>query len=93
VQCIRISLTDWRGRNDSAGPLQAPVLIQSTFNISEVADTFVDMSSWTKGIVFINGFNLGRYWNVGPQQTLFLPGPFLKIGMNTVSYSIFNSLT
>jgi beta-galactosidase len=48
------------------------------------SDTFLDMSSWTKGIVIVNGFNLGRYWNVGPQQTLYVPAPVLKAGKNEI---------
>lgn len=39
---------------------------------------------WGKGVVFINGLNLGRYWSIGPQQTLYLPGPFLNSGINQV---------
>uniref|UniRef100_A0AAQ5ZY52 Beta-galactosidase n=1 Tax=Amphiprion ocellaris TaxID=80972 RepID=A0AAQ5ZY52_AMPOC len=39
---------------------------------------------WEKGVVFINGLNLGRYWSIGPQQTLYLPGPFLNSGINQV---------
>ncbi|XP_016397409.1 beta-galactosidase-1-like protein 2 [Sinocyclocheilus rhinocerous] len=39
---------------------------------------------WRKGVVFINGQNIGRYWDAGPQQALFLPGPFLNSGMNQV---------
>ena len=42
------------------------------------------MSSWQKGYVFVNGYNLGRYWNKGPQQKLFLPGVWLKKGVNEV---------
>jgi beta-galactosidase len=42
------------------------------------------MSGWGKGIVFVNGINLGRYWKVGPQQTLYLPGCFLKKGKNQI---------
>lgn len=79
------SLTGWR-TNDGAVPLKAPVLVQSSFVIDgQPSDTFVDMSGWSKGIVFINGFNLGRYFNVGPQQTLYVPAPFLRFGENTVS--------
>lgn len=40
---------------------------------------------WTKGNVFVNGFNLGRYWNEGPQKTLYVPAPILKPGVNKVS--------
>ncbi|XP_013882681.1 beta-galactosidase-1-like protein 2 [Austrofundulus limnaeus] len=48
------------------------------------SDTFVKMPGWAKGIVFINGLNLGRYWSIGPQQALYLPGPFLNSGINQV---------
>ncbi|XP_022050637.1 beta-galactosidase-1-like protein 2 isoform X1 [Acanthochromis polyacanthus] len=48
------------------------------------SDTFVKMPGWEKGVVFINGLNLGRYWSIGPQQTLYLPGPFLNSGINQV---------
>jgi beta-galactosidase len=43
------------------------------------------MSKWSKGFVFVNGHNLGRYWNAGPQQTLYLPGCWLKKGTNTIT--------
>lgn len=46
------------------------------------ADTFLLMDQWTKGVVFCNGFNLGRYWNKGPQQTLYVPAPLLRQGDN-----------
>ncbi|XP_072810120.1 beta-galactosidase-1-like protein 2 isoform X6 [Vicugna pacos] len=47
-------------------------------------DTFIKMQDWTKGVVFINGQNLGRYWNIGPQETLYLPGPWLQPGANEI---------
>ncbi|WP_294957416.1 beta-galactosidase family protein [uncultured Flavobacterium sp.] len=59
-----------------------PVLYESIVNINKPADTFLDMSVWGKGIVFVNGHNLGRYWKVGPQQTLYVPGCWLKAGEN-----------
>ena len=43
------------------------------------------MRKFGKGIVFVNGHNLGRYWSIGPQQTLYLPGCWLKKGINTIS--------
>jgi beta-galactosidase len=51
-----------------------------TFQVTKTGDTFLDMHLWGKGIVFVNGHNLGRYWQVGPQQTLYLPGCWLKKG-------------
>uniref|UniRef100_UPI0037E7EAE8 beta-galactosidase-1-like protein 2 n=1 Tax=Semicossyphus pulcher TaxID=241346 RepID=UPI0037E7EAE8 len=47
-------------------------------------DTFIKLPGWGKGVVFINGKNLGRYWSTGPQQTLYLPGPWLHRGNNQV---------
>jgi beta-galactosidase len=45
------------------------------------------MRGWHKGIVFVNGFNIGRYWKQGPPQTLYIPSPLLKEGENTVEIS------
>nr|KAF6465269.1 galactosidase beta 1 like 2 [Rousettus aegyptiacus] len=47
-------------------------------------DTFMKLEGWEKGVVFINGQNLGRYWNIGPQETLYLPGAWLDPGINQV---------
>lgn len=61
-----------------------PTLYDGTFEIKHIGDTFLDMEDWGKGIVFVNGINLGRYWKVGPQQTLYVPGCFLKKGRNRI---------
>lgn len=61
-----------------------PALYQGAFNLTKTGDTFLDMRDWGKGIVFVNGINIGRYWSVGPQQTLYLPGCWLKKGKNTI---------
>ena len=60
----------------------SPVVYQGTFDLNETGDTFIDMEQWGKGIIFINGINIGRYWKVGPQQTLYIPGVWLKKGTN-----------
>ena len=57
---------------------------KATFNINKVGDTFIDMSTWGKGFVYVNGHNLGRFWEVGPQQTLYCPGCWLKEGDNEI---------
>lgn len=65
---------------------EVPVLYSGTFslasNFTEAAqlDTFVSIPNGVKGVVWVNGFNLGRYWVIGPQQSLYLPGPVLKAG-------------
>lgn len=62
----------------------APVVRKGTFNLNTTADTYLDLSNWGKGVVWVNGHNLGRYWNIGPQQTLYLPAEWLKKGSNEV---------
>jgi beta-galactosidase len=52
--------------------------------VKEPADTFIDMSKWIKGTVYVNGKNIGRYWNVGAQQSLYCPAPFWKKGKNII---------
>ena len=54
------------------------------FNIDEPGDTYFDMSKWGKGCVWINGHHLGRYWDIGPQQTIYVPVEWLKKGSNEV---------
>ncbi|WP_431801210.1 glycoside hydrolase family 35 protein [Halobacillus andaensis] len=61
------------------GDARYPKFFRGTFDAEGLHDTFIDSAGFTKGNVFINGFNLGRYWNTsGPQQRLYLPGPLLK---------------
>lgn len=64
--------------------LGLPVVYEGSFTLNTIGDTFLNMENWGKGIVFVNGTNLGRYWKIGPQQTLYLPGCFLKKGINKV---------
>ena len=70
--------------NFSDAPCTGPCFYRATFSIGKPADTFLDTSAFTKGQVWINGHNLGRVWNVGPQKTLYVPGPWLKAGENEV---------
>lgn len=55
-----------------------PLFKKGTFRTSSRADCFVHLDGFTKGYVFINGFNLGRYWDIGPQKSLYLPGVLLQ---------------
>ena len=62
-----------------------PALFRGMVRLSEEpADYFVRLEGWQKGVLFVNGFNLGRYWNKGPTRTLYLPGPILRKGDNHV---------
>ena len=54
------------------------------FNLKKVGDTFLNLEQWGKGQVYVNGHALGRFWRIGPQQTLYLPGCWLKKGRNEI---------
>jgi beta-galactosidase len=59
-----------------------PAFHQGTFEVRGAADTFLSLPGWTKGQAWVNGFHLGRYWNRGPQRTLYVPAPVLRPGTN-----------
>ena len=64
--------------------LNTPVMKKGIFSLSSLGDTYLDMTDWGKGIVWINGHNLGRYWRTGPQQTLYVPREWLHTGKNEI---------
>lgn len=61
-----------------------PTIYSATFDLKKTGDTYLDLSSWGKGLVWVNGHCIGRFWNVGPQQTLYMPGCWLKKGKNEI---------
>ena len=61
-----------------------PALYKGSFTLTETGDTYLDMRTFGKGFVFLNGHNLGKYWQIGPQQTLYVPAGWLKKGVNEV---------
>ncbi len=61
-----------------------PAFYRGTFELTATRDTFLDTHGWGKGTVWINGHQLGRFWEIGPQQTLYVPGPWLHRGTNEV---------
>ncbi|HET7621491.1 MAG TPA: glycoside hydrolase family 35 protein [Gemmatimonadaceae bacterium] len=63
---------------------RGPAFYRGTFTVDHPGDTFLDMRGWGKGTVWVNGHNLGRFWRIGPQQTLYVPGPWLERGTNEV---------
>lgn len=62
----------------------APAFYRFDFRLDCVYDTYIDMMGYGKGAVFINGHNLGRFWEVGPTTSLYVPHGFLKEGDNTI---------
>ena len=73
-----------RTTGSSSGYTEAPVIRRGIFYLTEAGDAYLDMSKWGKGVVWVNGYNLGRYWSIGPQQTLYVPGEWLKPGNNEI---------
>lgn len=65
-------------------PCSGPCFYRTEVQIANPADTFLDTRGLNKGVVWVNGRTLGRFWNIGPQKTLFLPGPWLKTGTNEI---------
>lgn len=63
---------------------EGPAWYRAEINLNKVGDTYFDMSKWGKGMVWVNGYNLGRFWKIGPQQTLYVPGCWLKKGANEI---------
>jgi beta-galactosidase len=62
----------------------APMLKYAEFELKNLQDTYLDMRKWGKGVIWVNGHNLGKYWSIGPQQTIYLPAEWLKKGKNQV---------
>jgi len=62
----------------------AAAFYKGSFNANKLEDTYLDMGKWNKGLVWLNGMCLGRYWNIGPTQTMLVPGSWLKKGKNEV---------
>ncbi|MCU0472618.1 MAG: beta-galactosidase [Bacteroidales bacterium] len=60
------------------------VFFRGLFSLAYTGDTYFDLSNYTKGIVWVNGHNLGRYWEIGPQKRLFCPSSFIKPGLNEI---------
>ncbi len=69
---------------DSGYTENTPAFFRFEFEADEACDTFLDAEGFAKGCAFINGFNLGRFWEIGPQKRLYIPAPFIRKGKNTI---------
>ncbi|SKB72958.1 beta-galactosidase [Arthrobacter sp. 31Cvi3.1E] len=65
--------------------VSGPAFVTGDFEVHRAEDTFLYLDGWTKGVVWINGFSLGRYWSRGPQAALYVPGPVLREGNNSIT--------
>jgi len=64
--------------------VENPIFFRGEFSLNELGDTFLDMRNWGKGHVWVNGHHLGRFWQIGPQQSLYVPAEWLKKGKNSI---------
>ncbi|KAJ8937460.1 hypothetical protein NQ314_011849 [Rhamnusium bicolor] len=78
------SLSDWDNVDSEKGKSFSTGLYKSNLVLNETDDTFLDMRGWNKGIVIVNNFVLGRFWKIGCQQSLYLPAPLLRSGLNEI---------
>jgi len=69
-------------RSSSRNPGKKGIFFKGNFFLAAAGDTFLDMSNFQKGIAWVNGHNLGRYWSIGPQKRLYCPASFLRQGTN-----------
>ncbi len=79
-----LPLSDLSSLQFSKDKVRGPAFHKARFQLSEPVDSFLDVSRFGKGLVFVNGKNLGRYWNIGPQSTLYCPASWLKAGENEI---------
>jgi beta-galactosidase len=63
---------------------RVPAFWRGTFDLEKAGDTFLDLRGWGKGDLWVNGYCLGRYWNIGPTQTAYAPGCWLHAGENEI---------
>lgn len=68
----------------NGAPAAGPAFYRGQFRLDSVGDTFLDVRGLKKGAVWINGHPIGRYWDIGPQFTLYVPGPWLHTGENSI---------
>jgi len=70
--------------SSDSGAGSGPIFRRGEFSLQKTSDTHLDMRGWGRGSVWVNGHHAGRYWHIGPQQTLAVPGVWLKEGKNEI---------
>ncbi len=84
VYCLPMNTYFINNLNSTENNTKQGVFFKGEFTLDELADTYLDMSKYKKGMVWVNGHNLGRYWEIGPQYTLYCPKSWLKNGKNEI---------
>ena len=79
-----LPMTDLKQLRFASGGAPRPAFYRATLDVAEPGDTFLDCRKLGKGVAWINGHMLGRFWSIGPQQTLYVPGPWLRKGKNEI---------
>ena len=80
IDFSKLNKIEWDNAN-----IGGPTFNEFVFEINEAPkETFIDLSDFGKGVVIVNGFNLGRFYNVGPTLSLYIPGSLLKKGKNQI---------
>lgn len=81
---FQLPLTDLSSLKFVEGGAASPAFHRGTFKLRALGDSFIDMRGWGRGHVWINGHHLGRYWRIGPQQSLLVPAQWLRQGDNEI---------
>jgi beta-galactosidase len=79
-----LPMDDLTGLRFDAAPVSSPAFYRGRFMLSDLGDTYLDVRMLGKGSLWVNGYNAGRFWEVGPQYALFVPAAWLRRGINEV---------
>ena len=75
----------WKSSSTETKTTKLPALYKGNLRVQGLPrKTFISLPGWYKGVVFVNGFNIGRYWSIGPQETLYVPVQYLESGDNEI---------
>ena len=80
----RLPMSSLKGLRFTRDMRPGPAFYRAHFDLAQTGDTFLDMRNWNKGVVWVNGHSLGRYWKIGAQQATYVPGCWLRKGRNEI---------
>lgn len=84
-QVYTLSMADFgKVRFHRGAQANGPTFYRGRFRVASIGDTFLDVRNLHKGAVWVDGHAIGRYWDIGPQDTLYVPGPWLHLGWNQI---------